>query len=112
MTGPNVDAIQVQIKRMLNRFPESQEGLFTLLGWTICEDDKDAGAGSATDAKALWALAAWSSVSSGRTVEWCCMECEWQCWLGTGKDYDLPVIGTGVSPAAASMDAISKAAAK
>lgn len=63
-------------------------------------------------AEALRALAAWSSVSSGRTVEWCCMECEWQCWLGTGKDYDLPVIGTGVSPAAASMDAISKAAAK
>ena len=42
MTGPNVAAIQSEIKRMLKRFPEAEDALFTLLGWTISEDDKEA----------------------------------------------------------------------
>ena len=41
MTGPNVAAIQAEIKRMLKRFPEAEDALLTLLGWTVYEDDKD-----------------------------------------------------------------------
>ena len=58
------------------------------------------------ESEALRALAAWSAAESGRTVEWCCMDCEWQCWLGTGKDADVPVVGTGTTIAAAIMDAL------
>ena len=40
MTGPNVEAIQAEINRMLKRFPEAEDALLILLGWTVSEDDR------------------------------------------------------------------------
>lgn len=110
------DCITATVKRLEGELKEARELLEiqaeNALKLACVIDERDALQASLVeaeaDAEALRELSAWSAEESGRTVEWCCMDCEWQCWIGTGRDADVPIVGTGATLAAAIMDAITK----
>ena len=99
--------LEAKVARLERELAEANDALATISLAILSKGTEE----TIADAEALRALAAWSAEESGRTVEFCCMDCEWQCWLGTGKDADVPIVGTGTTLADAIMDAISKAQA-